>query len=60
MNTGSVVVVEIKNNEILVKKPKSDLKNLFGSWSDVSEKEIKKSSLSGAVGMERIFVDLFS
>lgn len=42
LNTGSVVVVEIKNNEILVKKPKSDLKDLFGSWSDVSDKEIKK------------------
>ena len=45
LNTGSVVVVEIKNNNILVKKPKSDLKKLFGSWSDLSDKQLKQIKL---------------
>ena len=34
--------MEIKNNEILVKKPKSDLKNLFGSWSDIKDDDLRK------------------
>ncbi len=42
LSTGSVVVVELKSNQILVKKPKSELKKLFGSWSDLSDKKLKQ------------------
>lgn len=43
LSTGSVVVVELKNsNQIMVKKPESDLDKLFGSWSDLSDKQLKK------------------
>ena len=42
LSTGSVVVVEIKNKRLMVMKPKSNLDNLFGAWSDISDKELKK------------------
>ena len=42
LSTGSVVVVELKSNQILVKKPKSGLEKLFGSWSDLSDKQLKQ------------------
>ena len=42
INTGSVVAVELKNDCILIQKPKSNLDELFGSWSDLSGKELRK------------------
>ena len=42
LGTGSLVVVELKNGRILVQKPKSDLRSLFGSWSDLTDKKVKE------------------
>lgn len=42
LSTGSVVVVELRKNQILVQKPKSDLAELFGSWSDITDKQTKQ------------------
>ena len=41
LGVGSVVVLEMGNNQILVQKPKCDLKKLFGAWSDIKEKDVK-------------------
>ena len=41
LDTGSVVVVEIHKDQILVHKPKSDLRELFGAWSEISDKDVK-------------------
>jgi len=42
LSTGSVVVVELKKDCLLVQKPKSDLEGLFGAWSDITDKQIKQ------------------
>lgn len=40
--TGSVVVVDLRKDHILVQKPKSDLEELFGAWSDITDKQVKQ------------------
>ena len=42
LSTGSVVVVDLKKDSILVQKPKADLEGLFGAWSDMTDKEVKR------------------
>lgn len=42
LSTGSVVDVDLENGQILVKKPKSTLEELFGAWSDMTDKDIKQ------------------
>lgn len=42
LSTGSVVVVDLKKDHILVQKPKSDLAELFGAWSDITDKQVKQ------------------
>lgn len=42
LSTGVVVEIILKNGKILVKKPKSNLDKLFGAWSDMTDKEVKK------------------
>ncbi len=42
LGTGSVVVVELKQNKILVQKPKFGLEGLFGAWSDMTDKDVKR------------------
>ncbi len=42
LSTGSVVVVDLKKDHILVQKPKSDLEELFGAWSDITDKQVKQ------------------
>ena len=40
LSKGSVVSLDLRGSQILVQKPKSDLKELFGAWSDVSDKDV--------------------
>lgn len=40
--TGSVVVVDLRKNHILVQKPQSDLEELFGAWSDITDRQLKQ------------------
>ena len=40
--TGSVVAVDLRGEQILVKKPMSSLQELFGAWSDMTEKDVKR------------------
>jgi len=42
ISTGSVVAVELKKDCILIQKPQSDLEELFGSWSDLKDDDLKK------------------
>lgn len=42
LDRGSVVVVEMQRGQILVHKPKSNLENLFGAWSELTDKDIKQ------------------
>ncbi len=42
LGAGSVVAVELKNDKILVEKPKADLKALFGTWTDLDDKKIRE------------------
>jgi len=36
------VVLDLKKEQILVRKPKSDLKEMFGAWSDMSSEDVKE------------------
>ena len=40
--TGSVVVVDLKKDYLRIQKPKSDLEELFGAWSDITDKQVKQ------------------
>ncbi|MBI2647421.1 AbrB/MazE/SpoVT family DNA-binding domain-containing protein [Candidatus Woesearchaeota archaeon] len=42
LSRGSVVEVGLRNKQILIQKPKSDLEDLFGAWSDVTDKQVKQ------------------
>jgi len=42
LSTGSVVVVDLRKEQIIVQKPKSGLEELFGSWSDITDKQLKQ------------------
>ena len=42
LSTGSVVFVDLKKDHILVQRPKSELGELFGTWSDVTDKQVKQ------------------
>ena len=42
LGTGSVVVVELKHDKMIVQKPKTDLERLFGAWSDMTDKDVKR------------------
>jgi AbrB family looped-hinge helix DNA binding protein len=42
LSTGSVVVVDLKKDSILVQKPKTDLEGLFGAWADMTDEEVKR------------------
>ena len=42
LSTGSVVVVDLKKDHILVQRPKSDLEELFGAWSGITDKQVKQ------------------
>lgn len=46
LNTGTVLVVEMKKNKIMIEKPKMNIENLFGAWKNLNDetlKEIKKA-----------------
>jgi len=42
LSTGSVVVLDLKKGQILVQRPKHDLEGLFGAWTDITDKQVKK------------------
>ena len=42
LSTSSVVALELKEDKILLEKPKDDLEALFGAWKDMPKERIQK------------------
>lgn len=42
IGAGTVLLIDIDKESIVVQKPKSSLKSMFGLWSDIDDKAIRK------------------
>ena len=42
ISTGSVVEIEFSDKNLVIKKPRKDLDDLFGAWKGLSDAELKE------------------
>ena len=42
IGTGSVLVVDMVKDKIMIEKPKNGIEKLFGVWKDLSDKDFKE------------------